>query len=152
MDNSWQVMTATAIITTAVAVITKVVVAVIIVCTILREAVLMTDAAEATPDGDLLHVTCHNPSHLNDTTISHDLHVDPTEDVNLTHITGAGPDHQETDTAIIPVQSLQITNAPGVLLDLPGRSDTELIKAVYCSHQLSKLSHEANYRSSCQDC
>ena len=30
--------------------------------------------------------------------------------------------------AVIPIQSLQIANAPDMLLDLPGRSDTELSK------------------------
>ena len=42
-----------AIIKAAVAVTIKV--AVTVVCTIPREAVLMTDIAEATPDGDLVH-------------------------------------------------------------------------------------------------
>ena len=123
------------------------VVTVIEVHTIPREAIPMTDAAEAAP-GDLVHMTHHNPGHIDNTTTGHDL----TKDVNPTHAAGADPDHQEQDTAIIPVRSLQITNAPGMLQDLPGRSDTELIEAVKCSHQLSKPSHKASYRSSCQNC
>ena len=77
----------------AVAFITKLVVAVIIVHTIPREAVLVTDATEAASDGDLIHMTHHNPGHLEDTTTSHDLHMDLTKDVYPTHIAGAGPDH-----------------------------------------------------------
>ena len=80
---------------------TEVAVAVTIVCTILREAVLVTDIAEATPDGDLTHMTHHTPSHLGDTTTSHNLHLNLT-DVNLIHAVEAGPDHPEEDMAIIP--------------------------------------------------
>ena len=89
------VITAVAITEAAVAAITGVVVAVIIVCTIPREAIPTT---EATPGGDLIHVT-HNPSHLDDTTTGHDL----TKDINPTHVARAGPNHQEEDTDIIPV-------------------------------------------------
>ena len=135
------IITAIAIIKTAVAVITKVVVEAIVVHTTPGEAVLMTDAAEATPDGDPVHMIHHNPGHLDNTTASHDL----TKDVDPTYVAVAGPHHQEEDMAIIPIQSLQITNVPGMLLDLSGRKDTELIKVVYCSHKLSKLSHETSY-------
>ena len=61
------IITATAIIKAAVAVIIEVVVAVIIVYIIPREVILVTDVAEAAPDEDLIHVTHHNPDHLNDT-------------------------------------------------------------------------------------
>ena len=127
------IIAAIAIIKAAVVVIIEVVVAVIVVYTIPGEAILVTDAADATPDGD-----CH----LNVTTAGHNLYMDLAEDVNPTHIARVSPDHREEDSHC---SCLQIVNAPGVLLDLPGGSDTESIEAVYCSHQLSKLSHEVNY-------
>ena len=123
------IIAAIAIIAAAVAVIIEVVVAVTIVYTIPGEAVLMTDTAEAAPDGDLIHRTHHNPSNLDDTTAGHDLHVDLTEDVDPTPIVGAGLNHPEQDMAIIAevimVQSLQIANPPGMPPGLPGRSNTE---------------------------
>ena len=83
------IIAAISIIEAAVAVITRVVVAVIVVCTIPREAVPMTDAAEATPGRDLIHVTHHNFGHLNDTTTGHDL----ARDVNPTLVARAGFHH-----------------------------------------------------------
>ena len=143
------IITAVAIIEAAVAVITKVVVAVIVVHTVPGEAILVTDATEATSGGDPIHVTHHNPGHPDDTNANYDL----TKDINPTLVVAeAGLNHQEENMAIIPVQSLQIASTPGMLRDLPGRNDTELIETVYCSHQLLKPSHEANYRSSCQSC
>ena len=66
----------------------------------------MTDAAEATPGGDLIPRTHHNPHHLDDTTASHNLHMDLAEDVDPTHVARAGPNHPEEDTAIIPIQDI----------------------------------------------
>ena len=63
-------------------------------------------------------MTHPNLSHIDDTTTGHDL----------TPAAGADLDHQEEGTAIIPI--LQITNIPGVLQDLPGGNDTELIEAI----------------------
>ena len=120
------IIAATPIIKAAVAVIIEVVVAAIVVHTIPREAVLMTDAAEAVPGGDPVHMTCHNHGHLEDTTVGHNL----AKDVNLTHAARSDLDHREEDTAIIPIWRLQIANIPGVLWGLPERNDTELIKAV----------------------
>ena len=142
------IIAAIAIIAAAVAVITEVVVAVIIVHTIPGEAVLVTNTTGATPGGDPIHMTCLNTGHPDDTTANHNL----TKDVDPTLIARVGLYHREEDTAIVPIRSLQITSTPGMLQDLPGRNDAELIKTVYCSHQLSKPSHEANYRSSCQSC
>ena len=138
------IISATAIVKAAV--IIKVVVAVIVVHAIPREVVLMTDATEATPGGDPIHMTHHNLSHLNNTTTGHDL----TEDIDLTPTAGADLDHQKEGTDVIPV--LQIANISGMPQSLPGRNNTELIKAVKCSHRLSKPSHKASYRSSCQNC
>ena len=59
----------------------------------------MTDATEAIPDGDPPHMTCHNLSHLNNTTTSHDL----MEDIDPTHTARAGLNHQEEDMAIVPI-------------------------------------------------
>ena len=124
--------TAIAVIKVAVAVTIEVAVAVTIVYTIPGEAMLMTDVTEATPDGDLAHGTLHTPGDLSNTTASHDLHLNLTEDVNPIHTVKEGPDHPGEDTAIIfeaiMAQSLQITNAPDVLPDLPGRSDNEQLK------------------------
>ena len=93
------IIAATAIIEVAVEVIIRVVVAAIIVHTAPGEAVLITDTAEAAPGEDLVHVTCHNHGHLDNTTAGHD----PTKDVNLTHAARADLDHQEEDTAIVPI-------------------------------------------------
>ena len=97
------VITAVAIIKAAVAVIIEVVVAVTIAYTIPGEAILMTDAAEATPDEDLIQGTHHNPGHLDDITAGHNLHLDITKDINPAHVVGAGPDHPGENTAIIAV-------------------------------------------------
>ena len=74
------IITAIAIIKAAVAVITKVVVAVIIAHTVPGEAILVTDAAEATPGRDPIHMTHHTLGHLADTTANPNLvnNVDPT--------------------------------------------------------------------------
>ena len=93
------VITATAIIEAAVTAITRVVVVVIIVCTVLREAVLMTDTTEAAPGRYPIHMTCHSPGHLDDTTAGHDL----AKDVDPTHTAGADLNHQGEDTAITPI-------------------------------------------------
>ena len=110
----WHVITATAT-EAAVAVITEVVVAIIVVHAIPGEAILTTNATEAAAGGDPVHMTHHSPCDLDDTTISHDL----TKDIDLTHTARADLSHWEEDTAIIPIQSLQIANAPGMLRDLP---------------------------------
>ena len=100
------IITATAIIEAVVAGITKVVVAVILVHNIPIETI-----AEAAPGGGLAHMTSDKHGHLDGTTISHDL----TKDINLTHAARADLNHPEEDTVIIPTQSLQIGNVPGVL-------------------------------------
>ena len=93
------VIAAMTIIEAAVSVIIEVVVAAIVVHTISGEAILMIDAAEATPGEDLILMTHHNHSHLDDTTTSHD----PTKDINPTLVARADLDHREEDTAVIPV-------------------------------------------------
>ena len=100
------VITAIAIIKAAMAVTIEVPVAVTIVCIIPREAVLVTDVAEATPDGDLTHGTLLTPDHLGNTTTSHDFHLDLTEGVDPIHTVEAGPDH---------LGEYKITNVPDVL-------------------------------------
>ena len=52
-----------------VAVIIEVAVAVTVGCTIPREAILMTDIAESTPGGGLIHGTLLTPNHLGDISI-----------------------------------------------------------------------------------
>ena len=85
----------------AVAVTIEVEVAVTIVYTIPTEAILMTDIAEATPDGDLTHRTLDTPNHLSNTTVSHNLHLNLAEGVDPIHAVEAGPDHPGEDMVII---------------------------------------------------
>ena len=122
------IIAAIAIIEAAVAAITGVVVAVIVVHTSWRSH--SHDRCCRSCSRRSRYVTHHNHGHLKDTTAGHNL----TKDADLTHTAGAGLDLHEEGTAVIPIQSLQITNAPSVIQDLPGRSYTELIKAVECSH------------------
>ena len=131
------IIKAVAIIKAAVAIITKVVVAVIIVHTIPGEAVPVTDATE-----DLSQSQSSWWHH----------HWSWSHKRCQSHAARADLDHHEEDTVVIPIQSIQIANVPGMLRGLPGRNDTELIEAVKCSHQLLKLSHKASYKSSCQNC
>ena len=106
------------VIKAAVAVIIEVVVAVIIVHTIPKEAVLAADTIETALGGNPIHMTHHNHNHLDDTTTDHDL----TEDVDPTPAARADLDHQEEGTAVIPI--LQIANVPGVPQSLPGGNNT----------------------------
>ena len=112
-------------------------VALIIVYTILGEAIpgeaiLATDAAEATQDGDLVQMIHHSPSHLNDTTTGHNLHVDLTEDIDPTHISrsrssrGRHSCHSHSKSSDHKCCRCASRS--------PRRSDSELIEAVYCSH------------------
>ena len=79
--------------------------------TICREAVLMTDLVEATPDGDLIHRILLIPGP--------DVHLYFTEGINIIHIVKASPDHlgegMATAPEVIMAQSLQIANT----LDVP---------------------------------
>ena len=138
------VIAATAIIEAAVVVTIEVAVAVIIVHTIPKGAVLMANTTEATPGGGPIPVTHHD--HPDNTTANHDL----TEDIDLAPTAEANLDPQEEGTAIAPI--LQIANVPSVPQSLPEENDIEQIKAVECSHRSSKPSHKASYRSSCQNC
>ena len=77
--------------------IIKAAVAVIIAHTVPKEAIPLANTAEATPGGDPIPMTHHNPSHLDNTTADHDLaeDIDPTAGANL--------DPQEGGTAVAPV-------------------------------------------------
>ena len=116
------IIAAIAVIKAAVAVTIKVAVEVTIVYTIPREVILMTDFAEATPDGDLTHGTLHTTDHLSDTTTGHNLHLNLAEGIDHIHTVKAGPGHPREGMAtileVIMVQSLQITNAPDMLPEL----------------------------------
>ena len=139
------IIAATAIVEAAVAAIIEVAVAVITAHTIPEEAILMANAAEATPGGGPIPVTeAYDHDNPDDTTTDHDLAkgIDPAAEASL--------NPQEDVTAIDPI--LQIANIPGIPRSLLEGNDVEQIKADECRHRSSKPSHKAHYRSSCQNC
>ena len=107
----------------------KVAVAATVVCTVPREAILVTDITEATPDGGPVHEALLTPDHLSNTTTGHDLHLNLAEGIDPIQTAEVGPDHLREGMATIPevimIQSLQIANTSDVLPDLPGRSDSK---------------------------
>ena len=90
---------------TAIAV-TVAAVVVIMTNVIPKEAVLTGNTAGATPGGDLVPMTHHNPDHPDDTTTDHDL----TEGIDLA--AEASLDPCEDIIAASPI--LQIINVPGI--------------------------------------
>ena len=97
-------------------------VAVTEVYTIPREAVLMPDAARATPGRGPIPGILPIPAHLRGIPAGPNLHLDLTEGIHLIHAVEAGPDHLKEGMAITPevimAWSLQITNT----LDMASRS------------------------------